>query len=374
MPPCHLAARDTVGQIVPRMAEMSTATPDSTPRKATRNLLRLFTERTFGPSYKAATGYIGGPILSRFLEKPDPNIKLTALVRSVDKAEKLRALNVQLKIVIGSHNDAPLVEQLAADADVVFSLADCDNLQAAEAILRGLKRRFGSTGIKPTLLHMVRCLGDGAKGMFASETVYNDTDIQQIETLAVTQPHHNVDLAIIDADTQGYIDSYIVFPGLVFGTPHGLLADAGVQNPTNFAVTGYIKASFARRAAGLVGEGKNLISIVDVTETADLVETLYHAATAKRTAHGTHGYYFVSNAHVPFVKFAEVVETRAGARRTFTQEELDAFFPGQLTLQAFIGDNGRAESARSRALGWVPVKGTEDFLEAVRREVEGWEN
>ncbi|KAJ6452316.1 hypothetical protein C8R47DRAFT_1258242 [Mycena vitilis] len=171
-----------------------------------------------------------------------------------------------------------------------------------------------------------------------------------------------------------YINSYIVFPGLVFGKPHGLLADAGVQNLTNFAVTGYIKASLARHAAGVVGEGKNLISIIDVTETADLVETLYHAALAKRAAHGTHGYYFVSNAHIPFVKFAEVVETRAGPRRAFTQEELDSFFPGQLTLQAFFGDNGRAESARSRALGWAPVKGTEDFLDALRKEVEGWEN
>ncbi|KAJ6452317.1 hypothetical protein C8R47DRAFT_1169286 [Mycena vitilis] len=151
------------------------------------------------------TGYIGGPILSRFLEKQEPNVKLTALLRSGYKAEKLRALNVRLDIAIGSHNDAPLVEKLAADADVVFSTADCDNLQAAEAILRGLKQRFGRTGIKPTLIHMsgTGCLGDGAKGMFASETVYNDTDIQQIETLAFTQPHHNVDLAIVDADTQG---------------------------------------------------------------------------------------------------------------------------------------------------------------------------
>jgi hypothetical protein len=67
-----------------------------------------------------------------------------------------------------------LVEQIASAADVLFSLvwhaswpeyvhrasdvnsqADSDNLQAEEAILRGLKKRVETTRIKPTLLRMV---------------------------------------------------------------------------------------------------------------------------------------------------------------------------------------------------------------------------
>jgi hypothetical protein len=65
---------------------------------------------------------------------------------------------------------------------------------------------------------------------------------------------------------KGYTDTYIVLPGIVYGAPHGILADTGVQNPTNLALTAYIKASFDRSAAGIVGKGKNLISHVDVTE------------------------------------------------------------------------------------------------------------
>lgn len=69
------------------------------------------------------TGYIGGPILSRFIEREDPNLSLTALVRSPEKVEKLRKLNVRgLNLVIGSHNDVPLVERLVSEADVVFSM------------------------------------------------------------------------------------------------------------------------------------------------------------------------------------------------------------------------------------------------------------
>jgi hypothetical protein len=66
--------------------------------------------------------------------------------------------------------------------------------------------------------------------------------------------------------SEGYTNTYIVIPGLVYGAPCGILAQANVQNPTNFAITAYIKASFDRKAAGIVGKGKNIISHVDVTE------------------------------------------------------------------------------------------------------------
>ncbi|KAJ7167990.1 hypothetical protein C8R46DRAFT_1270735, partial [Mycena filopes] len=319
-------------------------------------------------------GYIGGPILSRFIERENPDFSLTALVRSPEKAEKLRRLDIRhLNIVIGSHNDAPLVERLAEQADVVFSLADCDDLQAAESILRGLKRRFEPTKVKPTLIHMsgTGCLGDGANGAFATDTVYNDLDIAQIESLPATQPHRNVDLAIVEADKQGYAETYIVIPGLVFGTPRGILARERVQNQTNLALTALIRASFARGAAGMRGEAKNIIAVVDVTEVADLVELLFNAVG--QIGHGRHGYYFVSNADVVFEKLVEVIETRAGKRRAFTKEELDAYFPNQASLQAFFGDNGRADSARARALGWKPTKGTNELLVALRDEVAHWQ-
>jgi len=319
------------------------------------------------------TGYIGGSILSRFLQREDPNLSLSALVRSVEKADKLRALNVRLNITTGSHNDAELVEKIVSDADVVFSLADCDDLQAAESILRGLKKRFETTGIKPVLIHMsgTGCLGDRAKGEFSSQTIYNDMDIAQVETLPATQPHRIVDLAIVDADRQGYTDTYIVLPGLVYGEPHGILAEAGVQNPTNLAFTGYIKASFERGAAGIVGKGKNLISHVDVTEVADQVETLYNAVLTHEAEHGRNGYYFVAHGDVEFEKVVEIVETRAGPRRVFTQPELQTYFPNP-SVQSFFGDNGRCDSQRSRAFGWKPVKGTVELLAAVRDEVEHW--
>jgi len=63
-------------------------------------------------------GYVGGSVLSRFLEHPDfLAFKITALVRNSEKAEKLRALGINA--VMGSHSDPSLMENLAAESDVV---------------------------------------------------------------------------------------------------------------------------------------------------------------------------------------------------------------------------------------------------------------
>src|ERR1700678_1300926 len=55
-------------------------------------------------------GYIGGSVLSRFLKHPDASsFNITVLVRSPEKAEKLKAFEVNP--VVGSHSDTPLVEK-----------------------------------------------------------------------------------------------------------------------------------------------------------------------------------------------------------------------------------------------------------------------
>lgn len=65
-------------------------------------------------------GYIGGSVLSRLLKHPNAaSFNITALVRSPEKAEKLKTLGVSP--VVGSHSDLALVEKLSAKADVVIA-------------------------------------------------------------------------------------------------------------------------------------------------------------------------------------------------------------------------------------------------------------
>lgn len=96
--------------------------------------------------------------------------------------------------------------------------------------------------------------------MFAYDTVYNDTDIAQIESLPPDALHRNVDVTIVEADQAGYLKSYIILPSTVWGIASGKLIDIGVQNPHSVQIPYMIKYFIRRGHAGLVGEGKNIVS------------------------------------------------------------------------------------------------------------------
>lgn len=44
---------------------------------------------------------------------------------------------------------------------------------------------------------------DNDLGTHSTETIYSDVDISQLEKLEPTQPHRDVDLALVEADSQG---------------------------------------------------------------------------------------------------------------------------------------------------------------------------
>ena len=67
------------------------------------------------------TGYIGGSVLARLLSHQERGrFLITALVRSSEKAEKLRAFGID--VIEGSTNNQGKVEALASQAHVVFSI------------------------------------------------------------------------------------------------------------------------------------------------------------------------------------------------------------------------------------------------------------
>ena len=44
---------------------------------------------------------------------------------------------------------------------------------------------------------------DDAAGMYSNTKVYDDTNIEEIESLSTTQPHRLVDSTIVEADQEG---------------------------------------------------------------------------------------------------------------------------------------------------------------------------
>ncbi|KAJ7785350.1 NAD(P)-binding protein [Mycena maculata] len=322
-----------------------------------------------------ATGYIGGSVLTRFLAHPHADsFQFTVLVRDPKKAEKFEELGVQA--VVGSHQDAALVERLASQADVVIATADCDDLGAAKATLEGLRKRH-TLGVVPIFINTsgTGVLSDDAKGMYAGTIVYDDSDANQIETLAPTQRHRDVDLAITAADTEGYIKSYIILPSTIYGLATGPLVDKGIQNPHSKQIPDLVSAALDRGRAGMVGEGKNLWPNVEIHELADLYIKLYDAIVEDAdTGHGRNGFYFgMSGEHSLYDVGKSIGEALVALEKsdvaeptTFTQAELDKYLGGS----SYFGSNSRCRATRSLSIGWQPTKTTSDMLASIRPEMD----
>ncbi|KAJ7106246.1 hypothetical protein C8R44DRAFT_942107 [Mycena epipterygia] len=324
-----------------------------------------------------ATGYIGGAVLARFLKHPDAaNFDFTLLVRDAKKADAFRAMG--FNTVVGSLADEDLLERLASEADVVIATADCDDVVAANATLRGSKKRFERTGVPQTYINTVRVLTDDAKGMFHYDTVYDDSNAAQLETLDPAQPHRNVDLTLLEADKAGYIKSYIIIPATIYGRATGPFVAAGLQNPTSMQIPGLINASIDRGQGGMVGLGKNLWPSVEIHEQADLYVNLYDAIQTRpeETGHGRDGLYFGASdeyllydvSRVIAEALVEIGRGKSAEPTTFSAEEVRKYFePGLYRAQ---GASSRCVAKNSYAIGWAPVKRTKDLLESVREELE----
>ncbi|KIJ63842.1 hypothetical protein HYDPIDRAFT_29192 [Hydnomerulius pinastri MD-312] len=211
--------------------------------------------------FTGATGYIGGTVLLRLLDHPTfASSEITALLRKAEKVPAFESIGV--KTVLGSNSDLDLLEKQASQSDIVFACANADDVPACEAILRGLKKRHQTTSTVPILIHTkireVRgVLIDNAGGNYAYDTIYDDLNPDQLETLPDTQLHRNVDLMVLAADKEGYARTHIVLPSTVYGFATGKLVDLGIQNHRSVQIPKLVQVSLSRGRAGMVGKGVN---------------------------------------------------------------------------------------------------------------------
>ncbi|KJA17461.1 hypothetical protein HYPSUDRAFT_1017943 [Hypholoma sublateritium FD-334 SS-4] len=318
-----------------------------------------------------ATGHIGGSVLARLLNHPNfSSFELNVLVRSTDKAKKLRTLRV--KVTLGSYDEKlEILAEAASHADIVISMADADNLPASTAILDGMKIKHAASGKAPILIHTsgTGIIVDDARGLHGDHREFSDLESEVLNAIPVTALHRNVDIPIIEADKAGYINAYIITPGTVFGYPSGPLVDLGIQNIPSIQMRYLIKPCIARKQGAYFGKGLNLWSAVDVDDTADLYLILFDAILRdpESAGHGTEGYYFVENFQYSALEVAQAISeglVEQGIMTTpeispFTLEEGEKYFG---TFWPLLGANSKVKADRSRALGWAPKRDKEDLI------------
>ncbi|KAL5486104.1 hypothetical protein ACEPAI_7148 [Sanghuangporus weigelae] len=326
-----------------------------------------------------ATGYIGGSILWRLLNHKDAkSFNIKVLVRNPEKAKLLQE-KFAVEAVVGSHADVDKLEALASEADYVISTADVDDLGAAKAILRGLKKYHEKNGRIPIYIHTsgTGVLADTAGGNYAADRVYDDAKVEDIESLdPKTQMHREVDIEVASADKAGYARTYIILPSTIYGIANNGLTEAGIQNPHSIQVPVLIRTSLARGQGGMVGLGKNKWPNVHIDDVTDLYIVLFDKVRAdvNSVPHGREGFFFgASDEHDLYDVSKAIAQALVELGRgqspeptTFTEEEIDKYFGGS----DYLGSNSRCKPTRSLALGWKPTHTTKDFLASIKPEIE----
>ncbi|CAL1702836.1 unnamed protein product [Somion occarium] len=327
-----------------------------------------------------ATGYIGGSVLTRLLAHPNSQtFDITALVRSAEKAQRLQAFGINA--VTGSTDEKEKLEALVLQAHVVLSMASADNFPAIQTVLSGMKKRHDALGDVPILIHTsgTGILHDDARGAYASETIYDDMKPEQIEALPATQLHHNLDLAIEEADKAGYLRSYIVFPGTIYGVASGPFVEAGIQHPFSVQIPGLTLAALDRGQPGMVGKGLAIWPHISLDDVVDLYILLFDAVLTnpENVGHGREGYFFVENGEFRWYDLSKAIGealVEAGLAKSseptsFSDEELIKY-AGSMEMGNGMGTNARCRANRARALGWKPTKRTEDLFDSIKPGVE----
>ncbi|OAL30034.1 hypothetical protein AYO20_08938 [Fonsecaea nubica] len=293
------------------------------------------------------TGYIGGDALYLISQK-HPEWELTCLVRNSDKGAKVAAVYPKVRLVYGDLDTVDLIEEEAANSDVVYHFANCDHEGSARAIAKGLARRNRE--------------GPGY-WIHTSGTL-----ILGWETIDLADFGNRLDKVYDDWNNVGE---------LISQPDHA--AHRNVDKIVLAASSDKVKTAI-RQKAFKVGKGENVWHEIHVQDLSNLYLLLGEAAVngGSPATWNDQGYYLAENG--PFV-WGDVIQEIANVAHkkgllpeatveSLSPTEAETFLPYARLL---MGTNSRGVSIRGKKLlGWKPAMHgiMEEIPECVESEAE----
>ncbi|CAE7211581.1 unnamed protein product [Rhizoctonia solani] len=307
-----------------------------------------------------ATGYIGGAILTELL-RTAANFTITALVRKDSDIEVLEKLGV--KTIKGSFSDVDKIEQASQEADVVYNIADADDLDLARAIIKGLKSKKERGVLIQTSGTGLLMNNYNGELTPAESKIWNDDDTNDIKSIPPTQPHRNVDLEIFEAHKREEIDAYIIAPSCIYGTGDGPVNKISQQVPR------LIRTAIEFKQPVYVGKGTNLWNNVHITDLVQLYTLVLNLALSVRIGEANRpeafaNFYFGSVGEHAWGDIAKRLGPILLKKGKVEKAEARSIEANEVKSFAALTTNSRSVAGRSRKLGWTTVaKSIEDTLE-----------
>lgn len=277
-----------------------------------------------------ASGYIGGSIAVKLIANGH---RVTGLVRSEEKAARLRAIGVEP--VVGTLSDLTLIAGAASRADAAINTANSDEYGAVHELVKAL----ANSG--KTLIHTsgTSVIADRAAGEYSGVIFNEDTPF---EPLPERMQRVAIDRIVLGAARRG-MRAVVIRPSLIYGRGRGL-------NPNSLQIPRLIELAKKYGIARHVGAGLNVWSHVHIDDVVDLY------VRALETAPPGASVFYAENGEASWKSMASAIGHMLGlggeTKDWPIEEALRELGPGALTS---YGSNSRVRSLKARKmLGWDP--------------------
>ncbi|KAL4865531.1 hypothetical protein BDV12DRAFT_174500 [Aspergillus spectabilis] len=316
-----------------------------------------------------ASGYIGGAALQKIAES-HPDVQIAALVRDTTKGAIIKKEFPNVEIVEGDLNSEAIIEEQAANADVVMNLAATNHPLSANAIQRGLtrtSRKRPGYWIQISGATMVAAeeIKAGRYG-HVSDKIYDDiVDIEAVRSLIRANPARAVDNLILAQD-HAVIRTALIAGPCIHGVGTGPVNKRSIQAPEIARNTLQGKKGFR------LGKGENVWGYIHIADLGGLFAALLGAAIQGRSdVWNENGLYFPENGKVVFKDLYSAIAAEAKTQgfidsndvEEITADEANALSPH---AAAVWGTNANLTSSRAQAqLNWKPASYRPRYLDDV---------
>ncbi|KAI1336269.1 hypothetical protein F5Y15DRAFT_209403 [Xylariaceae sp. FL0016] len=329
------------------------------------------------------TGHLGGAIL-QVLQAEHPDLPVKVLVRSADKASRLRAKYPKVETVLGDLSKRDVVTSNSREADIVLNAAPDitheEDIKAALDSMHEPGRPRKGFYVQTTGSSNVYSEPTGA----AEERIWDDlADIQEIMNFNPRKTHVAVDNILRDASDDVYVANMSP-PGIGGISP-------SIEHPAPLTTGPYVMTARAFNSGFQINAGENIISWVHCLDLARAFLILINNALDSLTTNqppaepagfplwGREAYYYISSEDIAFKdKMAHLVgplhragiigstriasnsskETARVCLAGSTDYDPDMKLPDadswQLHIAISLGVNMRTRGSRLRKLGWAP--------------------